>query len=85
MTKMNTRQEELLTELEDARTHYEKFEALLAAEVADRKWEAKAHIRSLVREAREYGVPYRRIGIALDTSDHLTLKNYETDTRRDAR
>lgn len=83
MTKMNTQQEDLLAELERARTQYEHFEELLAAEVADRKWEAKQHIRSLVREARGHGVPYRRIGIALDTSDHQTLKNYETDTRRD--
>ena len=85
MTKMTDRQEALLSQLEDARVNYEKFEEDLAAEVADRKWETKAQMRDLVREARGEGVPYRKIGFALHTSDHRTLKDYETDTRKDGR
>ena len=85
MAKMNDKQEALLSQLEDARVNYEKFEEDLANEVADRKWEAKAQMRDLVREARGEGVPYRRIGFALQTSDHRTLQQYETDTRKDGR
>lgn len=85
MAKMNDKQDSLISQLEYARVIYEQFEEDLAQEVADRKWEAKEHIRNLVREARGEGVPYRRIGMALDTSDHQTLKNYETNTRRDRR
>lgn len=83
MTKMNDRQEALLSQLEDARVNYEKFEEALAVEVGNRKWEAKAQIRDLVREARGEGVPYRKIGFALQTSDHRTLQMYETNTRKD--
>lgn len=85
MAKMNDKQEALLSQLEDARVNYEKFEEDLAAEVANRKWEAKAQMRDLVREARGEGVPYRKIGFALQTSDHRTLKDYETNTRKDGR
>lgn len=83
MAKMNELQESLISQLEDARVAYEKFEESLAQEVADRKWEAKTQIRDLVREARQAGVPYRRIGFALHTSDHNTLVTYYEDKRRD--
>ena len=56
MAKMNEKQEALLSQLEDARVNYEKFEEDLAAEVANRKWEAKAQMRDLVREARASGI-----------------------------
>lgn len=82
MTVMNSKQEELLSLLENARVIYEQFEEELAQRVADEKWEAKTDIRRLVREARESGVPYRKIGIALQTSDHRTLKDYEKNIRR---
>lgn len=81
MANMNDKQEALLSQLEDARVNYEKFEEDLANEVADRKWEAKAQMRDLVREARGEGVPYRKIGFALQTSDHHTLQRYEKDIR----
>ena len=81
MANINEKQEALLSQLEDARVNYEKFEEDLAAEVADRKWEAKAQMRDLVREARGEGVPYRKIGFALQTSDHRTLQRYEKDIR----
>lgn len=81
MANMNDKQEALLSQLEDARVNYEKFEEDLAAEVANRKWEAKAQMRDLVREARGEGVPYRKIGFALQTSDHRTLQRYEKDIR----
>ena len=81
MANMNDKQEALLSQLEDARVNYEKFEEDLAAEVADRKWEAKAQMRDLVREARGEGVPYRKIGFALQTSDHRTLQRYEKDIK----
>lgn len=83
MAKMNELQESLISQLEDARVTYEKFEESLAQEIADRKWEAKAGMRDLVREARHTGVPYRRIGFALQTSDHRTLVSYYEDERRD--
>ena len=82
MAKMTDRQESLLSQLEDARVNYEKFEEDLAAEVANRKWEAKAQMRDLVREARGEGVPYRRIGFAIQTSDHRTLRMYEANERQ---
>lgn len=82
MAVMNEKQSELLRMLENARVIYERFEEELAQRVADEKWEEKADIRRLVREAREAGVPYRQIGFALQTSDHNTLKSYEKDIRR---
>lgn len=82
MAVMNEKQTELLKMLEGARVIYDNFEEELACEVADRKWEARGDTRRLVREAREAGVPYRQIGIALQTSDHRTLKDYEKDVRR---
>ena len=82
VTKMNDKQEALLSQLEDARANYEKFEEDLAAEVADRRWESKAQMRDLVREARGEGVPYRKIGFALQTSDHRTLRMYEANERQ---
>lgn len=82
MAVMNDIQQELLSRLERARVTYDQFEADLAQRVADEKWERKAEIRELVREARDAGVPYRQIGFALQTSDHVTLKNYEKDIRR---
>jgi hypothetical protein len=82
MAVMNDKQNELLKKLEGARVTYDQFEEELAQRVADEKWERKAEIRELVREARDAGVPYRQIGFALQTSDHVTLKNYEKDIRR---
>lgn len=82
MAVMNDKQNELLKKLEGARVTYDQFEEDLAQRVADEKWERKAEIRELVREARDAGVPYRQIGFALQTSDHVTLKNYEKDIRR---
>lgn len=82
MAVMNEKQTELLALLDGARVIYESFEEELAFEVANRKWTAKSDIRRLVREARDAGVPYRQIGIALQTSDHRTLKEYEKDVRR---
>lgn len=82
MAVMNEKQVELIRELELARVTYDTFEEELATEVANRKWDAKAGMRELVREARDAGVPYRRIGMALQTSDHRTLKEYERDLRR---
>lgn len=82
MAVMNERQTELLKMLEGARVIYEQFEEELAQRVADEKWEAKADIRRLVREARDAGVPYRQIGFAIQTSDHNTLKQYEKNIRR---
>lgn len=81
MANMNDNQESLIEQLEHARVIYEKFEDDLAQEVADRKWEAKQHIRSLVRKSRQANVPYRKIGFALGTSDHRTLQRYEKDIR----
>ena len=78
---MNDTQESLISQLEYARVIYDRFEEDLAREVADRKWEAKSHIRDLVREARGMKVPYRKIGEALQTSDHRTLQRYEKDIR----
>lgn len=85
MTKLHDEQLRKIEELEIARIFYAQFEEDLAIEVADRKWEAKETIRNLVREARKAGVPYSRIGTALQTSDHATLKSYEKDIRRDTR
>lgn len=83
MAKMNDEQQALLTQLEEARVVYDKFTEDLRKEVSDRKWEKQARIRDLVRKAREKDVPYARIGVALETADHYTLKRYEKDVRRD--
>lgn len=82
MANMSESQESLISQLQYARVIYDKFEEDLLKEVADRKWEAKTHIRQLVREARAINVPYSKIGYALQTRDHNTIKNYESDTRR---
>lgn len=77
MAKMDETQESLISQLENARVTYDEFEAELNKEISERKWEAKENIRTLVREARKIGVPYRRIGFALKTSDHRTIQQYE--------
>lgn len=82
MAVMDGIQQEILSRLERARVTYDQFEEDLAQRVADEKWERKTEIRELVREARDARVPYRQIGFALQTSDHVTLKNYEKDIRR---
>lgn len=82
MAVMSDKQLEILQELERARERYEAFEEDLAKRIADIKWDKRAETRSLVREAREAGVPYRQIGFALKTSDHNTLKQYEQNIRR---
>lgn len=79
MAVMNEEQSELLQQLEHVRAEYELFEEALAQEVIERKHEAKRDIRRLVREARAADVPYRRIGIAIQTSDHRTIKEYEKE------
>lgn len=79
--KMNEKQDALLEQLRDARELYEQFEADLAQRIADEKWEAKADIRRLVREARSEEVPYRQIGLAIGTSDHATLVAMEQNKR----
>lgn len=83
MAKMSDEQLRVLEELEHARIAYDKFNDELNKEIAARRWEARAHTRDLVRKARAHGVPYRRIGIALDTADHQTLKYYEADKQRE--
>ena len=83
MAILNEEQTSLVSQLEQARVVYDTFEEALRKEVSDRKWEEKANIRRLVREARLAGVPMRQIGFALKTSDHKTLKDYENGVRRD--
>lgn len=83
MAIMNEEQQSLLDQLEEARVVYEIFEDGLRKENADRKWDERANIRRLVREARAMNVPFRQIGFALKTADHKTLKDYENNVRRD--
>lgn len=82
MAVMDGIQQEILSRLERARVTYEAFEEELTQRVADAKWEKKAEMRDLVREARDAGVPYRQIGFALQTSDHRTLRMYEANERQ---
>ena len=82
MAVITEKQQEVLDQLKDAKALYDKVEADLLAKLLDDKWEAKADIRRLVREAREEGVPYRQLGFILGTSDHKTITDYEQNIRR---
>lgn len=82
MAVLSEAQQDVIDQLNAARVVYDQFELELRKEVADRKWAARAETRRLVRKAREMNVPMRQVGIALETSDHKTLKDYENDVRR---
>lgn len=83
MAIMNEEQQSLLTQLEEAKVMYDSWEEALRQEISDRKWEEKKNIRRLVQEARAMKVPIRKIGFALGTADHKTLKDYEQGVRRE--
>ena len=82
MANMNQEQRDLLHQLEVADAEYNAYVEALEEELAQKKWEAREKTRNLVREARNASVPYRQIGIALGTSDHQTIKNFESDRRK---
>lgn len=82
MAVLSEAQQDVIDQLNAARVVYDQFELELRKEVSDRKWDARAETRRLVRKAREMNVPMRQVGIALETSDHKTLKDYENDVRR---
>lgn len=82
MAVLHEAQQTYITQLEEARVVYDKFEEDLKKEIEQRKWDAKERIRTLVQEARDLNVPMRQIGIALKTSDYATLKNYQENVRK---
>lgn len=82
MAVMNEAQQALLDQVTAAGVEYDQFEEALRQEVSDRKWEKRAKTRDLVRQARALGVPWKKLGEALNTSDHNTIKDYHDDIRR---
>lgn len=76
MTKLNETQEALLEavsvvkeeidgELEELKHWYEA-----------KRWELQLPVRIVVGEARDAGVPWRRLQGPLETSDHKTCTNF---------
>jgi hypothetical protein len=82
LAAMSKTQQDILDLLAGARSIYDEFVDKQKQEMYDERWEALADTRRLVREARDVGVPYRQIGMALGTSDHTTIKDYEVNKRR---
>lgn len=84
MANMNETQQSLLDQLSVVAVEYDNFEEALRKEVAERKWQERARTRELVRQARDIGVPWKKLGEALNTSDHRTVKAYANDERSTA-
>jgi hypothetical protein len=76
MTKLNERQEDLLKQIQEAKDHFD-------GALADRKLDFEAAIEKhkeplkfVVGMAAAAKIPSRRIGEALGTKDHKTIKSY---------
>lgn len=76
MTNLNNEQIELLDNVKQSRVGLEPLLEALREQQAAEMWDAKQPIRDAAKAAYEAGVPARKIGFALDTSDHKTIKKY---------
>lgn len=76
MTNLNTEQAELLASVEAQRVAAEPLIEALREQHAQEIWDAKLGIREAAKAAYEAGVPARKIGFALKTSDHNSIKRY---------
>lgn len=76
MTNLNEEQAELLASVEAQRVAAEPILDALREQHAQEVWDAKKGIRDAAKAAFEAGVPARKIGFALNTSDHNSIKRY---------
>jgi hypothetical protein len=80
LTKLNERQEDLLKQIDEAK---ERFDAALADCKMDYEVAIEKHkepLKFVVGMAAFAGIPARRIGAALGTKDHKTIKSYYPTT-----
>lgn len=75
MTKLNEGQQELVSELELEREHVAGLDAQALADFERRKSKNRYRLRKLAAAAYQAGVPIRRIGNAINTSDFRTVKS----------
>lgn len=76
MTKLNDEQEALLAAVSVAKTKVDQVLETLAEHHARERTEATKPLRDAAVAAAQAGVPARRIGFALGTSDHKTITRY---------
>lgn len=76
MTKLNEDQVTLLTAVADLKIELDETFAIYRAAYIELVEDAKRNLKVAVGKAASAGVPDRRIGMALGTSDHKTIKSY---------
>lgn len=76
MTKLNPDQLALLAAVAELKVELDDDLAKLKEEYLELVEAAKSDLKVAVGNAAAVGVPDRRIGMALGTSDHKTIKSY---------
>lgn len=76
MTKLNEHQEYFLAEVAKVKLEFDAAQALLKADFDCEVEKLKEPIKAAVGHAVDHKVPARRLGDALNTSDHKTIKSY---------
>jgi len=76
MTRLNPEQEKSLTKVAEVKERLDVTLARLKAEHEQSVDSAKDGLRDAVATAVWAGVPARRIGEAIGSSDHKTIKSY---------
>lgn len=81
MTNLDENQLRLLEEVSRAKAAAEVLTADAHKRLEEEVWKIEEGLRAAARAAHEGGVPLRRIGNALGTSDHGTQKAYVSGPR----
>lgn len=76
MTNLNDEQQRLLDDISRVKLEVDADLSRLLEQQAEERWEIQEPLRIAARKAAEAGVPARRIGFVLETSDHKTIKRY---------
>lgn len=76
MTNLNPIQIELLDAVEAAKLDAERALEDLRLRHKQEEWDAQLPLRLAVGNAKDAGVPWRRLQEPLETSDHKTVKGF---------
>jgi DNA invertase Pin-like site-specific DNA recombinase len=79
MTNLNEQQQFLLDEVVRTKAEVDADLQILAKQQAQERAEIQEPLRVAAQRAADAGVPARRIGFALQTSDHKTIKRFTGD------
>lgn len=76
MTNLSPTQIALLDAVEAAKLKADAELERLRLRHKQEEWDAQVHLRLAVGNARDAGVPWRRLQDPLETSDHKTVKSF---------